>query len=151
MPQREIHHTTHDRWGEAALVFAEFRRRGWFDLLLLVGFVGAVFGLVSLAGEWRTLHPAVHIDLAPRALPLYVFYSLCRGLIAYLLSLAFTLAYGYWPAKDAMPERVLIPLLDILQSIPVLGFMPGLVVALVALFPRSNIGLELACIVMIFS
>ena len=151
MPQRETHHTTHDRWGEAALFFAEFRRRGWFDLLLLVGFVGAIFGFLSLAGEWRTLRPAVHIDLSPRALPLYVFYSLCRGLIAYVLSLLFTLCYGYWAAKDQIAERVLIPLLDILQSIPVLGFMPGLVLALVGIFPASNIGLELACVIMIFS
>jgi NitT/TauT family transport system permease protein len=151
MPQREKQQTTHDRWGEAALFFAEFRRRGWFDILLLVGFVGAIFGLLSLAGEWRTLRPAVHIDLSPRALPLYVFYSLCRGLFAYVLSLLFTLVYGYWAAKDKTAERVLIPLLDILQSIPVLGFMPGLVLALVGLFPTSNIGLELACVIMIFS
>ncbi len=151
MPQRETHQTTHDRWGEAALFFAEFRRRGWFDILLLVGFVGAIFGLLSLAGEWRTLRPAVHIDLSPRALPLYVFYSLCRGLFAYVLSLLFTLTYGYWAAKDPIAERVLVPLLDILQSIPVLGFMPGLVLALVSVFPASNIGLELACVIMIFS
>jgi NitT/TauT family transport system permease protein len=142
---------THDRWGEATAFLEQVRRRGWFDLLLLAGFVGAIFGVVSLAGEWRTLHPAVHIDLSPRALPLYVFYSLCRGLLAYALSLAFTLCYGYWAAKDAVAERVLIPLLDILQSIPVLGFMPALVLALVGLFPTSNIGLELACILMIFS
>ncbi len=142
---------THDRWGEATAFLEEFRRRGWFDLLLLGGFVGVVFGLISLAGEWRTLRPAVHIDLAPSALPLYVFYSLCRGLFAYVLSLAFTLSYGYWAAKDEVAQRVLVPLLDILQSIPVLGFMPGLVLALVALFPRSNIGLELACVLMIFS
>jgi NitT/TauT family transport system permease protein len=148
MPQRDTHH---DRWGEAALFFAEFRRRGWFDLLLLVGFVGAIFGLLSLAGEWRTLRPAVHIDLSPRALPLYVFYSLCRGLFAYVLSLLFTLTYGYWAAKDQVAERVLVPLLDILQSIPVLGFMPGVVLALVSLFPASNVGLELACVIMIFS
>jgi len=148
-PRDTIH--THDRWGDATAFFEEFRRRGWFDLLLLVGFIGAVFGLISLAGEWRTLHPAVHIDLAPSALPLYVFYSLCRGLFAYALSLAFTLTYGYWAAKDAVAQRVLIPLLDILQSIPVLGFMPGLVLALVSIFPRSNIGLELACVLMIFS
>jgi NitT/TauT family transport system permease protein len=147
---RAIHHT-HHTWGEATAFLDEVRRRGWFDLLLLAGFVGAVFGIVSLAGEWRTLHPAVHIDLSPRALPLYVFYSLCRGLLAYVLSLLFTLCYGYWAAKDAIAERVLIPLLDILQSIPVLGFMPGLVLALVSLFPRSNIGLELACVLMIFS
>ncbi len=150
MPHRDTQaHGRH--WGDASALFDEFRRRGWFDLLLLTGSIGAIFGLISLAGEWRTLHPAVHIDLSPRALPLYVFYSLSRGLIAYAFSLAFTLLYGYWAAKDALAERVLIPLLDILQSIPVLGFMPGLVLALVALFPRSNIGLELACVLMIFS
>ena len=48
-----------------------------------------------------------------------------RGLIAYVLSLLFTLVYGYWAAKDQVAERVLVPLLDILQSIPVLGFLPG--------------------------
>jgi NitT/TauT family transport system permease protein len=142
---------TREAWGEASAFLERFRRAGWFDLLLLLGFVGAVFGLVSLTGEWRELHPAVHIDLSPSALPVYVFYSLSRGLIAYVLSLLFTLTYGYWAAKDAVAERVLIPLLDILQSIPVLGFMPGVVLALVSLFPRSNVGLELASILMIFS
>ena len=138
-------------WGEATAFLERIRRGGWFDVLLLLGIVGVIFGFVSLAGEWRTLRPAVRIDLAPSALPRYVFYSLSRGLIAYALSLAFTLAYGYWAAKDRMAERVLIPLLDILQSIPVLGFMPGVVLALVAVFPASNIGLELASILMIFT
>lgn len=64
-----------------------------------------------------------------------------RGIIAYGLSLAVTLVYGYWAAKDKIAEKVLVPLLDILQSIPVLGFMPGLVLTLVGLFPHSNIGL----------
>ncbi len=74
-----------------------------------------------------------------------------RGLLAYAISLTFTLLYGYWAAKDRAAERVLIPLLDILQSIPVLGFLPGLILALVALFPHSNIGLELAAVIMIFT
>ena len=72
-------------------------------------------------------------------------------MLAYVLSLLFTLAYGYWAAKDHIAEKVLIPLLDILQSIPVLGFMPGLVLALVAIFPNNNVGLELACVIMIFT
>ncbi|HKB80010.1 MAG TPA: ABC transporter permease subunit, partial [Thermoanaerobaculia bacterium] len=76
---------------------------------------------------------------------------LSRGLIAYACSLLFTLAYGFWAAKDPLAQRVLLPLLDILQSIPVLGFMPGVVIALVALFPRSNTGLELSSILMIFT
>jgi NitT/TauT family transport system permease protein len=144
------HPHEHDRWGEATAVFERVGAR-WLDLVLLVGLVGVVFGLISLAGEWRTLRPQVEIDLSPRALPLYAFYSLSRGLLAYALSLAFTLTYGYWAAKDPRAERVLVPLLDILQSIPVLGFMPALVLALVALFPRSNAGLELASVIMIFT
>ena len=72
-------------------------------------------------------------------------------MIAYVFSLTFTLIYGYWAAHDRAAERVLVPLLDILQSIPVLGFMPGLILTLVAIFPRSNIGLELASILMIFT
>jgi NitT/TauT family transport system permease protein len=138
-------------WGEATAFLERFRRVGWFDLLLVLGIVGAIFGLVSLTGEWRTLRPAVRIDLSPTALPVYVFYSLSRGLLAYVLSLLFTLTYGFWAAKDPRAERVLLPLLDILQSIPVLGFMPGLVLALVSIFPTSNVGLELASVLMIFS
>jgi NitT/TauT family transport system permease protein len=138
-------------WGGTTAFLERFRRAGWFDLALLIALIGTVFGLISLAGEWRTLRPQVHIDLSPSALPVYVLYSLSRGLIAYVLSLTFTLVYGYWAAKDAIADRVLLPLLDILQSIPVLGFMPSVVLALVAVFPRSNIGLELASILMIFS
>ena len=138
-------------WGEATAFLERFRRTGWIDVVLLVGVTGIVFGMASLAGEWRTLRPAVHIDLGLSALPKYTFYSLTRGLIAYVLSLLFTLTYGFWAAKDPVAERILVPLLDILQSIPVLGFMPGVVLALVSLFPGSNVGLELASVLMIFT
>src|SRR4030088_2321553 len=74
-----------------------------------------------------------------------------RGLLAYALSLLFTLVYGYWAAKDPVAERVLVPLLDILQSIPVLSFMPVLLLALAGLFAPSSIGLELVAILMIFT
>ncbi|HXA15657.1 MAG TPA: ABC transporter permease subunit [Thermoanaerobaculia bacterium] len=150
MPDR-IQGQSQGVWGGTTAFLERFRRVGWFDLALLIALIGTVFGLISLAGEWRTLRPQVHIDLSPSALPVYVLYSLSRGLIAYVLSLTFTLVYGYWAAKDAIADRVLLPLLDILQSIPVLGFMPPVVLALVAVFPRSNIGLELASILMIFS
>ncbi|HEV2670386.1 MAG TPA: ABC transporter permease subunit, partial [Gemmatimonadales bacterium] len=102
--------------------------------------------------EWSGVHrPAITIDLSASALPRYTMFSLSRGVLAYIISLAFTLVYGYWAAKDRVARRVLLPLLDILQSIPVLGFMPGLVLSLVALFPQSNVGLELAAVLMIFS
>lgn len=94
---------------------------------------------------------AVQIDLHPSALPRYTLYSLTRGGIALLISYVFALGYGWAAAKSRAAERLLLPLLDILQSIPVLGFLPGLVLGLVALFPSRNIGLELAAIVMIFT
>jgi len=128
------------------------RRFGLVDLAIVVALAGLLFGVLQLGREWSgASRPAMVIDLSPWALPRYTFYSLSRGLLAYVLSLAFTLSYGYWAAKDRLAERVLVPLLDILQSIPVLGFMPGLILALVALFPHSNIGLELAAVIMIFT
>ena len=52
----ETHPHEHDRWGEAT-AFLERVGARWLDLVLLVGLIGVVFGLISLAGEWRTLHP----------------------------------------------------------------------------------------------
>ncbi len=139
-------------WGNPAALAERSGTLAWVDVLLVLGLVGLLFGLTDFAREWvGGFRATVEIDLSPWSLPVYVFFSLSRGLIAYGISLGFTLLYGYWAAKDPRAERVLVPLLDVLQSIPVLGFMPGLVLALVALFPRSNVGLELAAIVMIFT
>ena len=74
-----------------------------------------------------------------------------RGSAAYVLSLVFTLIYATTAAHSPRAERVMLPILDILQSIPVLSFLPGAVLALIAIFPHSQIGLELACIIMIFT
>ncbi|HEX9506946.1 MAG TPA: ABC transporter permease subunit [Myxococcales bacterium] len=139
-------------WGRASAGLGRSRRFGWIDLLVLVGIFAAAVGIIRTAEQWRqTLRPAVEIDLSIAALPKYTLLSLSRGLAAYVLSLGFSLAYGYWAAKDRIAERILIPILDILQSIPILGFMPGVVLALVAAFPRSNVGLELAAILLIFT
>jgi NitT/TauT family transport system permease protein len=139
-------------WGEATALLQRARQLTGVDLLIVLGLAGLLYGLLDLAKEWAGPHrPVVEITLSPTALPKYAFYSLMRGLLAYILSLGFTLLYGYWAAKDRVAERVLIPLLDILQSIPVLGFLPGLVLGLTAAFPHSNVGLELAAIVMIFT
>ncbi len=124
----------------------------WIDLLVVAGLGGLLLALIGLGREWTGApRPTVSIDLSPWALPRYTLFSLSRGLLAYCLSLGFTLVYGYWAAKDRLAGRLLIPLLDVLQSIPVLGFMPGLILALVAFFPRSNVGLELAAVIMIFT
>src|SRR6185369_6250240 len=139
-------------WGEATSFLILYQKYWWVDVALLLGLVGLVFGLMNVAGEWTGIHrPTIEIDLSPLALPKYAFFSLCRGLMAYILSLAFTIAYGYWAAKDRIAEKVLIPLLDIFQSIPVLTIMPGLVLAMVAIFPNNNVGLELAAVISIFT
>src|SRR5262249_56580600 len=126
------------------------RKLAWVDLLVVLALGGLLYGLTRFVGEVRAPEPEA-IDLSFWALPRYTFFSLLRGVIAYVLSLLFTLTYGYWAAKDRVAERVLIPLLDILQSIPVLGFMPGLILVFVGLFPNHNFGLELAAIVSIFT
>jgi NitT/TauT family transport system permease protein len=139
-------------FGEAVAFLDRSRRLRWTDVGLMVALASAIYGVVHLAHHWTgALRPTVEIDLSTSALPGYALLSLSRGLAAYVLSLFFTLGYGYWAARDRVAERILIPALDVLQSIPVLGFMPGLVLGLVSAFPGSNVGLELASIVMIFT
>lgn len=122
------------------------------DLGLMGGVFAVFFGLVVVAREWGApLDPAPALDLSPSLLPKYALFSLARGIAAFALSLAFTLVYGKLAAASRRAERVLLPLLDVLQSIPVLSFMPGFVLALTGLFPGSNVGLELACVLAIFT
>ncbi len=139
-------------WGEATATLKRTREVSWIDLLVLLSVGGLLYGLIDLGQQWSGKQQViVEIDPSPLALPRYTFFSLCRGLIAYAFSLGFTLVYGYWAAKDRIAERVLIPLLDILQSIPVLGFLPSVFIFLRGAFPNSNIGLELACVLLIFT
>ena len=91
------------------------------------------------------------VQLHPGALPKYAMFSLIRIAIAYVLSLLFTFVYGYIAAYNSKAERFMVPLLDILQSIPVLSFLPTVMVAMVALFPTRQLGVELGCIVLILT
>jgi NitT/TauT family transport system permease protein len=119
-------------------------------IFLLVGTV--IYGLANFSAQWQmNYNPNYQIDLSLQALPLYALFSALRGFIAYLISLAFTLTVGYWAAKSPAAARLILPFLDIMQSIPVLIFLPGIVLSLVAIFPHSNVGLELASILMIFT
>jgi hypothetical protein len=111
-----------------------------------------IYGVVAGAREWSgPLRPVAEIHLEPRYLPLYTMVSLERGVIAYGISFSFTIVYGYVMARVKWAERFLLPVLDLLQSIPVLGFLPGFVLALAHLFPHRNLGLELASVLMIFT
>jgi NitT/TauT family transport system permease protein len=130
------------RWSLAFLI----------DLAVFLFIFAGVYGVYAIGRIWLgPVLPQAEISQSPRALPLYALYSLVRILIAYILSLLFALAYGYIAASSRRAEIVLVPLLDILQSIPVLSFLPGVMLAMVALFPRHQIGIELGSILLIFT
>jgi NitT/TauT family transport system permease protein len=128
------------------------RRFGRADVLIALGVLAAVTLLVLAASRWAApLTPVVKIQLTPAMLPVYAGYSLLRMILAYILSLIFTLVYGHIAATNRRAEMVMVPVLDILQSIPILSFLPTVVLALVAAFPHSNLGLELASVLLIFT
>src|SRR5580700_381326 len=109
----------HPGWGFDTAALRRVRSIAPVDVLLALAFVALALGVLRLGHEWTApVRATVEIDLSPWALPKYTLLSLSRGLIAYVISLVFTLLYGYWAAKSALAERVLIPLLDVLQSIP---------------------------------
>jgi len=135
-----------------ALTPPGFRRLGLADAAILCLLGGLIATVVAFAREFEApLLQAVQIDLRPTALPRYTLYSLSRGVLALTISYVFALGFGWAAATFRAAERLLLPLLDILQSIPVLGFLPGLVLGLMSLFPTRNVGLELAAILMIFT
>jgi NitT/TauT family transport system permease protein len=135
--------------GRKAVAFPFAR---WIDGALILMLVGAAYGVVVAASRWAAPQtPNTKIDLSFTALPLYAGLSTLRMALAYLLSLAFSLVYARIAIASRSAERVMLPVLDILQSIPILSFLPGVELALVALFPHSNLGLELTAIILIFT
>ncbi len=128
------------------------RQFGGVDLLVFLALLAALTFLVTAASRWTApLSPVVSIDLSPTVLPLYAGYSLLRMLLGYILSLIFTLVYGHIAATSKRASVVMVPVLDILQSIPILSFLPVVILTLVAVFPHSNIGLELSSVILIFT
>jgi NitT/TauT family transport system permease protein len=122
----------------------------------------AAFGLLFatfvlfIRGGHETLAPldalsATPISLDPANLPEYALRTVLRMLAAIVASLVFTFAYGTLAAKSRRAGLVLIPILDILQSVPVLGFLSFTVTGFMALFPGRVIGVEFASIFAIFT
>jgi len=103
-------------------------QRPWPVLIDMgVGAVGLAlfFTIISTGTYWLGKPvPVVHISHSISALPLYASYSVVRMGIAYLLSVAFAVGYGYIAAYNQRVEAWMIAVLDILQSIPVLSFLP---------------------------
>ncbi len=149
-PQRAV--VTHGMSSPARHGVRSARRLGAIDLVIVLALLAALAFLITAAGHWTApLAPSVSIDLSPAVLPLYAGYSLLRMTLGYILSLIFTLVYGHVAATHRRANMVMIPVLDILQSIPILSFLPAVLLALVAAFPHSNVGLELASVLLIFT
>jgi len=122
------------------------------DLLMFAAAIALFYGVLMVGRMWLgPFTPEVEISRSLLALPAYAGYSLLRITIAYGLSLTFTLVYGYIAAYNPRAERFMIPLLDVLQSIPVLSFLPGVMLAMVALFPGRQLGVEAGAILLIFT
>jgi NitT/TauT family transport system permease protein len=122
------------------------------DLIMLSGGLAVFYGVVEVGRNWLgPFTPHVEISRSLSALPVYAGYSLLRITLAYVLSLLFAVTYGYIAAYRPGAERFMIPLLDVLQSIPVLSFLPGVMLAMAALFPGRQLGAEMGAILLIFT
>ncbi len=119
---------------------------GVLALLALIAHVGSE---AMVGFEPPNVSPRISLD--PHNLPEYALRSTTRMFIALAASIIFTLVYGSIAAHNQRAERVLVPLLDILQSVPVLGFLSITVTGFIALFPGSLLGLEAASIFAIFT
>src|ERR1700756_2821540 len=122
------------------------------DVLMFAAAIALFYAVLIVGRAWLgPITAEVEISRSPWALPAYAGYSLLRITIAYVFSLTFTLVYGYVAAYNPRAERFMIPLLDVLQSIPVLSFLPGVMLAMVALFPGRQLGVEAGAILLIFT
>jgi NitT/TauT family transport system permease protein len=129
-------------------------RYGWIDALVILTVFVLLWLLAILSGDMRVrfdeLHPPpLSLDVA--YIPYYTARTVLRMFIAFGAALLFTFSYGYIAAKSVAARKVMLPLLDILQSVPVLGFLSITVTGFLALFPGSLLGVECASIFAIFT
>lgn len=125
-----------------------------WDILALL-FLFGMFALLAWAasnmvGPYR-VGQALPISLDVHYLPYYALRSVLRLFIALFFSLLFTFTIATWAAKSQRAEKLIIPLIDICQSVPVLGFLAISVTGFIMLFPNSMLGPEFACIFAIFT
>ena len=129
--------------------------RFWSDIIVCVGII-ALFGVSAFLLQRinqpigpKGIPSAVSTDLIN--LPYYTLRSVFRMMLALIASLIFTIIYGSLAARSRRLGKVLIPLLDILQSVPILGFLSATVTIWLVIFPGSMMGVEAASIFAIFT
>jgi len=126
----------------------------WVDFVILVGVFGFSWTILHF-GKGMIVHfdenqsPAISTDI--RNIPYYAGRTVLRMWIAFGFSLLFTFVVGYAAAKNRVARSIILPALDILQSVPVLGFLSITVTGFMALFPGSLLGVECASIFAIFT
>jgi len=129
-------------------------RFGWVDILVVLAMLLLFWLVFSLSGDMRVhfdeLHPPP-LSLEVDMIPYYTARTVLRMFIAFGASLLFTFIWGYIAAKSPRARKVMLPILDILQSVPVLGFLSITVTGFLALFPGSLLGVECASIFAVFT
>ncbi len=126
----------------------------YWDMIALFFALGVVSLLAWNARQMTVpyqLGQEISISLDPSYLPGYAIRTVMRMLIAMIFSLLFTLIFATWAAKSKRAARLIIPVIDVLQSVPILGFLSITVVGFIALFPNSLLGPECAAIFVIFT
>src|SRR5438045_5457528 len=96
----------------------------WGDAVVLTGIAVVLYVCIHVGRAAPAIVRAPEISLSPRALPLYALLSVGRMMAAYFLSLVFSLIYGSLAARRGIAEQILLPVLDVLQSVPMLSFLP---------------------------
>src|ERR1700741_4808328 len=142
------------RWGLPLIAWPARLRPNFWDLLALPMVLGAItllaWGGIAMSARYH-IGEALPISLDPWRLPEYALRTGVRMGAALVASLVFSLAYAALAAKSRTAEKILIPVLDILQSVPILGFLSITVTGFIALFPGRLLGVECAAIFAIFT
>ncbi len=122
----------------------------WADWMVLWLILVVMLGLLKLAYYAPPAAKATPISLGIRYIPYYAWRSVSRMILAYLLSIVFSIFYGYAAARNKRNEKIMLPILDILQSTPILTFLPVFVFGLTAIMPQK-VALEIAAVLLIFT
>jgi NitT/TauT family transport system permease protein len=142
------------RWGLPLIAWPSRLRPNYWDLValpLVLGFIALVaWGGMAMGAHYH-VGEALPIGLDPRRLPEYALRTVLRMFAALVGSLVFSLGYAALAAKSRSAEKIMIPVLDILQSVPILGFLSITVTGFIALFPGRLLGVECAAIFAIFT
>jgi NitT/TauT family transport system permease protein len=131
-------------------IFSSRARWTWGDGVALISITAFLYFGVRMAVRAPAAIEGPAISLSPAVLPLYAGLSFLRMLTAYVISIAFSLWYGSLAASNRRAEQFLLPLLDVLQSVPILSFLPVVLLGLSA-FLSQNIASEFASVVLIFT